>query len=95
VAAVGRLEPGPREQAIVTEDAGEYRRLVLVDGRIVGAVLLGHHPQDLAAATAAVKSQMLLDDETRAAVQAGDWPALTRRPAAPARATRGIAAVPA
>jgi NADPH-dependent 2,4-dienoyl-CoA reductase/sulfur reductase-like enzyme/ferredoxin len=81
LAAVGRAEPLPGEQVIVTEDASQpsYRRLVLADGQVVGAVVLGHHPQDLTAATAAVKKQLILNDEACAAVQAGDWSALTRR----------------
>jgi len=94
--AVGRAEPLPGEQVIVTEDASQpsYRRLVLADGQVVGAVVLGHHPQDLPAATAAVKKQLILNDEARAAVQAGDWSVLTGR-SQPSGAVATIAGVPA
>jgi len=56
--------------------------------------VLGHHPRDLTAATAAVKKQLILDDGARAAVQAGDWSALTGR-SAPDAALATAAAVPA
>jgi NAD(P)H-nitrite reductase large subunit len=47
LAVVGRAEPLPGEQVFVTEDASRpsYRRLVLADGQVVGAVVLGHHPR--------------------------------------------------
>ncbi|HTX26187.1 MAG TPA: hypothetical protein VME19_04110 [Streptosporangiaceae bacterium] len=63
------------------------RRLVLADGRVVGAVILGHHPENLVAAMSAVKQQRVLDPSARAAGQAGDWSALSgeRRPADSAR----------
>jgi nitrite reductase (NADH) large subunit len=85
LSAVGRVEPLPGEEVVVIEDAGKrsYRRLVLADGQVMGAVILGHHPENLAAATTAVKRQLVLDDAARAAVQAGDWSALAaaRQPA--------------
>jgi nitrite reductase (NADH) large subunit len=85
LSAVGRAEPEPGEEVIVVEDdlQRSYRRLVLADGRVMGAVILGHHPENLAAATAAVKQQRVLDEATRVAAQAGDWSALTaaRQPA--------------
>jgi len=85
LSAVGRAEPEPGEEVIVVEDASQrsYRRLVLADGRVMGAVILGHHPENLAAATSAVKRQRVLDEDARAAVQAGDWSALAapRQPA--------------
>jgi nitrite reductase (NADH) large subunit len=54
---------------------------------VVGAVILGHHPDNLAAATSAVKQQRVLDEAARAAVQAGDWSVLAapRQPADMAR----------
>jgi nitrite reductase (NADH) large subunit len=85
LSAVGRVEPLPGEELVVIEDAGRrsYRRLVLADGQVMGAVILGHHPENLAAATTAVKRQLVLDDPARAAVQAGDWSVLAaaRQPA--------------
>ena len=81
LSAVGRAEPEPGEEVIVIEDASRpsYRRLILAEGQVVGTVVLGYHPEDLAAATAAVKQQRVLDDAERAAVRAGDWSMLTRR----------------
>jgi NAD(P)H-nitrite reductase large subunit len=96
LAVVGRAEPLPGEEVFVTEDASQpsYRRLVLADGQVVGAVVLGHHPQHLTAATAAVKQQLILGDEARAAIQAGDWSVLTGR-SQPDGAVAAAAAVPA
>lgn len=96
LAAIGRAEPFPGEQVIVTEDASQpsYRRLVLAGGQVVGAVVLGHHPQDLTAAAAAVRRQLILGDEARAAVQAGDWSVLSGR-SRPGGAVAAIAEVPA
>jgi NADPH-dependent 2,4-dienoyl-CoA reductase/sulfur reductase-like enzyme/ferredoxin len=91
LSAVGQVEPKPGEEVILIEDAGQrsYRKLVLADGRVVGAVILGHHPESLTAATTAVKRELVLDDEARAAVQAGDWSVLTAvRPADVAGAAR-------
>ena len=89
LSAVGRAEPEPGEEVVIVEDASQrsYRRLVLADGRVMGAVILGHHPENLAAAMSAVKQQRVLDEAARAAVQAGDWSALAapRRPADMAR----------
>ena len=85
LSAVGRVEPLPGEELVVIEDAGRrsYRRLVLAGGQVMGAVILGHHPENLAAATTAVKRQLVLDDSAHAAVQAGDWSVLAaaRQPA--------------
>jgi nitrite reductase (NADH) large subunit len=85
LSAVGRVEALPGEELVVIEDAGRrsYRRLVLADGQVMGAVILGHHPENLAVATTAVKRQLVLDDAARAAVQAGDWSVLAaaRQPA--------------
>jgi nitrite reductase (NADH) large subunit len=81
LSAVGRAEPEPGEEVIVVEDASQrsYRRLVLAGGRVMGAVILGHHPENLAAATSAVKQGLVLDEAARASVQAGDWSALAAR----------------
>lgn len=41
LASIGRFDPEPGEEAIVHEGAGTYRKLVISDNRIVGAILLG------------------------------------------------------
>jgi nitrite reductase (NADH) large subunit len=81
LSAVGRAEPEPGDEVIVIEDASRpsYRRLVLAEGQVVGTVVLGYHPEDLTAATAAVKQRRVLDNDERAAVRAGEWSVLTRR----------------
>jgi NADPH-dependent 2,4-dienoyl-CoA reductase/sulfur reductase-like enzyme/ferredoxin/pSer/pThr/pTyr-binding forkhead associated (FHA) protein len=90
LAAIGQLEPAPGEEAVVVEDASlpSYRRLVLAGGRVVGAIVLGHHTQDLTAATMAVKQGLVLGDAALAAVRDGDWSVLAagRLPADPVRA---------
>ena len=77
----GRRASGPGEEVIIVEDTSQrsYRKLVLADGRVVGAVILGHHADNLAAATSAVRQGLVLDEAARASVQAGDWSALTTR----------------
>ena len=61
--SVGQVVPGPADEVIVSEDARlpSYRRLVVSRGVVTGALVLGHHPDDLAAAMTAVKKGMLLD----------------------------------
>ncbi len=78
LSTVGQIEPGPGDDVIVVEDRGipSYRRLVVAGGHVVGATVLGHHPQDLAAATTAVKQRLALNDTARAAARSGDWSAL-------------------
>ncbi len=90
LATVGQLEPGPGGEVIAVENRGmpSYRRLVVAGGHVVGATVLGHHPQDLAAATNAVRQHLALDDTARAAAQAGDWSVLAvqRQPVGATRA---------
>lgn len=74
---IGRFEPSsPDEIVIALEDHDEqrYRKLVIAEGRIVGAILLGY-PHDVPAVTAAIKEQR---DVTRhiPALQAGAWSVL-------------------
>ncbi len=76
--SIGQLEPGPGDEVIVTEDARlpSYRRLVVSRGVLTGAIVLGHHPDDLAAAMTAVKKGQLLDASTLAELRAGNWQVL-------------------
>ena len=78
LSSIGRVEPETGDELIVVEDArrSSYRRLILSNGVVVGALIIGHHPEDLAAATAAVKKQLQLDAAARAALRAGDWRSL-------------------
>ena len=93
LSSVGRLEPEPTDEIIVSEDASvpSYRRLVVSRGVLVGAIVLGHHPDELAAATAAVKKRVLLDDDELGQLRAGNWRALKDggRPVSPGSALTG------
>lgn len=81
--SVGVVEAGPADEVIVLENAAlpSYRRLIVSGGRVVGAIVLGHHPDDVAAATYAVKNEVVLTDDARAEVRAGRWGVLKKRPA--------------
>lgn len=87
LSSIGRVEPEPGDEVIVLEDAAvpSYRRLVVSGGVLVGALVLGHHPDDLAAATAAVKKRLEVDPLLLAELREGNWQSLKaagRRPAA-------------
>ena len=75
--SIGRFEPdGPADEVIVLEDeaAGRYRKLVIADGKIVGAILLGS--SDASPVVTAVKRgydvRAQMDD-----LRAGRWDALS------------------
>jgi NADPH-dependent 2,4-dienoyl-CoA reductase/sulfur reductase-like enzyme/ferredoxin len=75
--SIGRFDPRSADETVIAlEDAGahRYRKLVIADGRIVGAILLGY-PLDAPAVTAAVKRGLdvagQLDD-----LRAGRWEVL-------------------
>jgi NADPH-dependent 2,4-dienoyl-CoA reductase/sulfur reductase-like enzyme/ferredoxin len=79
--SAGQFEPeADADQAVILEDmvAGSeqrnYRKLVIREGRIVGAILIGH-PIDVPAVTAAIKQGLdvtpILND-----LRAGNWEAL-------------------
>lgn len=76
--AVGQVEAADGDEVIVVADPGvpSYRRLVLSAGRAVGAVVLGVHPADQAAAHAAVRSGLDVPPDAVEALRAGDWSAL-------------------
>jgi len=95
--SMGRFEPeGPHEEVIALEDEaeGRYRKLVIADGRIVGAILLGYSAEASPVVTA-VKRRYdvsgLLPE-----LRGGRWNALTSLsgshalvPAAPANPSSG------
>jgi len=77
--SIGQFEPGSdQDEVIVSEDesALRYGKLVIADGRIVGAILLGYS-REVAPVTSAVKQQWditgVLGD-----LRAGRWDALER-----------------
>ncbi|AYF74124.1 FHA domain-containing protein [Nocardia yunnanensis] len=76
--SVGQVEPGQRDEVIVVDASPRpsYRRLVLSGGRAVGAIVLGHHPADVAAAQQAVRARREIPPPARHALQRGDWSVL-------------------
>jgi nitrite reductase (NADH) large subunit len=84
--SIGKVEASPTDEVIVIDrpTVPSYRRLLLVEGRVVGATVLGHHPSDITAAKAAVANGSTISPEARTALRAGDWSALAGEPS-PAR----------
>lgn len=85
LSSIGRfVANSPADTEIVVSEPEEhrYRKLVLCDGHIVGAILIGH-PALSGAITAAVKEERdvsgIMDQ-----LQAGDWEALSDNAAVPA-----------
>ncbi|GAB2446098.1 FAD-dependent oxidoreductase [Nocardia tengchongensis] len=76
--SIGQVEPEQRDEVIVVDDSPRrsYRRLVLAQGRVAGAIVLGHHPSDVAAAQQAVRARKPIPPVARNALQRGDWSAL-------------------
>lgn len=78
VASIGRVQagrPGDVVVALEDEDDASYRKLVLHDGRVVGAILVGH-PLELPAVQQAVADGRDLSGALDR-LQAGDWSTLT------------------
>ena len=75
--SIGRFESRPEDTVIVHEEVNQhrYRKLVISQGKIVGAILLGY-PRETPAVTAAVKDQVDVTDKIEA-LQAGDWSVLS------------------
>ncbi|WP_238846597.1 FAD-dependent oxidoreductase [Nocardia arthritidis] len=74
--ATGRVEPETGDELIVLDQPESYRRLILSEGRVVGATVLGHHPGDLAAAQQAIALRTPIPATAFSALRAGDWSAL-------------------
>ncbi len=74
--SVGKVRPGRADETIVVEGPESYRRLLLSQGRAVGATVLGHHPAEVAAVQQAVRDRIPVPESARAALRAGDWSVL-------------------
>ncbi|MFG1793136.1 FAD-dependent oxidoreductase [Nocardia sp. NPDC049149] len=74
--AIGKVEPEFLDEVIIIDRPHSYRRLILSQGRAVGATVLGHHPADLAVAQQAVRNHIVVPLAARAALHAGDWSVL-------------------
>ena len=71
--SAGRFEPEDGDEVIALEDAADhrYRKLVLHDGALVGAVLFGY-PLEAPGVSAAIKAGRDLSAHLDA-LRAGDW----------------------
>jgi NADPH-dependent 2,4-dienoyl-CoA reductase/sulfur reductase-like enzyme/ferredoxin len=78
--SIGRSEAQPGDVVIADEDADprapSYRRLIIADGRAVGAIVLGAYPEFVALVTAAVKNRKPISSAQIAELQRGSWEAL-------------------
>lgn len=76
--AIGRVEPGPRDEVFIEDlpAVPSYRKLLVEDGVVVGVLVLGALPEFLAAATTAVKRGLRLDAGGLARLRGGDWMAV-------------------
>jgi NADPH-dependent 2,4-dienoyl-CoA reductase/sulfur reductase-like enzyme/ferredoxin len=75
--SIGRPAAQPGDQVVIDEDpdpaAPSYRRLVLSGGRAVGGIVLGNHPDVVAAVTAAVKNRAEIPPAQIAELRRGNW----------------------
>ena len=76
LSSIGQVEPGPGDEVIALDRPHSYRRLVVSRGTLVGAIVVGHRPKDLAAATRAVRTRQVLDAWALAELRAGRWDVL-------------------
>ena len=86
LSSIGQVEPGDGDELVVIDNPARqsYRRMVISDGRLVGGLVLGHHPEDFSAILAAVKKQAYVGEATLTALRAGDLSGLkAASPAAP------------
>jgi nitrite reductase (NADH) large subunit len=76
--SIGRLDAKPNDQVIVVDRPAipSYRRLVLFQDWVIGAVILGHHPAELASAQKAVRNGIRLSAAAQRALRSGDWSVL-------------------
>ena len=73
--SVGRFEASDDDEVIALEEpGGRYRKLVIEDGRIVGAILLGHSAEVAAVRTAIDRGFPV--GGVMDALRAGRWTAL-------------------
>lgn len=73
--STGRVHRMRGDEVIVIDDpfVPSYRRLVIADGTVAGALILGHHPEELAAVSVAVKNHSPVDEPMMPALRAGEW----------------------
>ena len=74
--SAGRFEAGEGDATIVLEEPDEpsYQKLVVTaDNKVAGMIILGHHPENVTAATAAVKRQTEIHHSWLYDIRQGDW----------------------
>jgi NADPH-dependent 2,4-dienoyl-CoA reductase/sulfur reductase-like enzyme/ferredoxin len=78
--SIGRYEAQPGDEIITDEEADprspSYRRLIVADGRAVGAIVLGNYPEVVALVTAAVKKRKPVSSAQVTELRRGHWKAL-------------------
>ena len=72
--SIGQFEAAAGDEALVFEDGSRYRKLVLREGRVVGALLLGH-PELADAVVGAVDARRDVSGQ-RESLARGDWSGL-------------------
>lgn len=74
LSSIGQVDPGPGDELVVIDNPARqsYRRMVISDGRLVGGLVLGHHPEDFSAILAAVKQRAYVGEGSMAALRGGD-----------------------
>jgi NAD(P)H-nitrite reductase large subunit len=89
--SIGQFAPKAGDEAVVDEDpsAPSYRKLVISQGRAVGAIVLGSHPEVVASVTKAVKNRAEIRD--LAPLRRGDWESLKDAGVAPEARPAGTA----
>ena len=77
--SIGSANATPHDQVIVVDRPAvpSYRLLVLSDDRVIGAVILGHHPEDLASAQKAVRNRITLGAAAQWTLRAGNGSVLS------------------
>ena len=81
--SVGRFEPQDERDTVVAEEdavGGRYRKLVVSDGKLVGAILVGHSAEAQAIVEAVKEQREVSASDGR--LLGGDWslPAVTETP---------------
>jgi nitrite reductase (NADH) large subunit len=75
--SIGKVAAEPGDEIVADEDtdpaAPSYRRLLISEGRAVGAIVLGNHPEVVTAVTAAVKNRAEISPAQVAELRRGDW----------------------
>ncbi|HEX5621573.1 MAG TPA: FAD-dependent oxidoreductase [Solirubrobacteraceae bacterium] len=92
--SVGRFEQQAGDQVVALEEpGGRYRKLVIEDGRIVGAILLGYSSQDVAAVRTAINRGLDVGG-VMDALHAGRWNVLEAEARSAAPRPRSTSAPP-